>query len=100
VDLFDENMVEIASDIRAARADDSTFTTAAAYLTAKYVMIHEAAKWYVNDTNPKGDYAVLEWVSDFRSAGEFGRLNGVLDCDGNQVLQPTTNVGGGPVARP
>jgi len=93
-------MAEIASNITATRVDDSTFTTAAAYVAAKYVMIHRAAKWYVNDVSPKGDHAMLEWVSDFRSVGESGRLNGVLDCDGNQVSQPTTNAGGGPVAQP
>jgi hypothetical protein len=98
VDLYDQTMTLVASNITATRANDSTFTTGAAWHTAKWVQIHGAAKWYVNDTRPKGDFALLEWLSDFRSKGEYDRLTGVLDCSSTQVTRPTANVGGGDVA--
>ncbi len=100
VDLWDANMNPLASAVTATRVDDNTFTIANAQHTAAFVTIHGATAWYMNDTAPKGDYAVLEWMSDFRSAAEFGRLAGVLNCDGNQIAQPTTNAGGGPVTQP
>jgi hypothetical protein len=46
----------------------------------------------------KGDYVLLEWISDFRSFGESGRLGAVVDCDSAPVDAPTTNRGGGDVA--
>lgn len=97
VDLWDASMTSVASNITATRVDDTHFTTAAAYHTAKYVTIHGAAKWYMNDTMPKGDYAVLEWASDFRSKGEADRLAGLVDCDGSPLDAPTENIGGGDV---
>lgn len=99
VDLWDGNMVSVASNVTATRVDDSTFTTTSSHSTAKYVTITGTAKWYVNDSGPKGDYAVLEWLADLRSIGEWIRLNGVTDCSG-QVAQPANNVGGGPVTQP
>jgi hypothetical protein len=77
--------------------DDSTFTSDDSFPTAKWATSHGAPAWYVNDTRPKGDYALLKWASDLRSFGEFARLDGVLDCSSTQVTQPTTNAGGGPV---
>ena len=100
VDLWDASMTSVGSNITATRVDDSTFATASAHLTAAYVTIHGAPAWYVNDTRPKGDYAVLTWASDFRSVGEYGRLSTVVDCDGDPVAQPTTNAGGGPPTQP
>lgn len=100
IDLFDKDMNILTSDVAAARIDDSHFSIAGNLPNSRFVMIHGAAKWYMNDTGPKGDYALLEWLSDFRSNGEFARLTGVLDCSETQVAQPTQNVGGGPVTQP
>ena len=100
IDLFDVNMNMLAGNVTATRVDDSTFTIGSAQASAKYATIHAAAKWYMNDTTPKGDYAVLEWTSDFRSNGEYQRLSGVLDCEGNQVAQPITNASGVLVTQP
>ena len=48
--------------------------------------------------NSKGDYALLEWLADLRTFGEFTRLSGINDCSGAPVTGlPTTNAGGGPV---
>jgi hypothetical protein len=49
----------------------------------------------MNDDTPKGDYVMLEWLSDFRSQREFGRITGSVDCSGTQITLPTTNAGGG-----
>jgi len=100
VDLYDAAMTLLQSNVTATRVDDSHFTVApgSAAVSAAWCMINGAAKWYVNDDSPKGDYAVLEWLADFRSFGEFSRLNGLTDCDGSPVTgSPTTNAGGGPL---
>src|SRR6185312_9544821 len=97
VDLYDATMTAVATNITATRVDDSHFTTAAAYPGAVWVQIHGSEKYYVNDTDPKGAFAVMQWTSDFRSYGEYGRLTGQLDCDGAQVARPTENAGRGPV---
>jgi Putative Ig domain len=100
VDLWDADMVPVAGNVTATRMDDSHFTTTTAYPSARFITVTDAAKWYMNDTGPKGDYAVLEWLADYRSLGEYARLAGITDCSGTQVAQPTRNVGGGPVAQP
>ncbi len=99
IDWFDKDMTLLAANVTATRVSDATFTVASgsAAVSAAWCMIHNAAKYYINDTSPKGDYAKLEWLADFRSYGEFTRLNGTLDCSSTQVTQPSTNTGGGPV---
>src|SRR6185312_8340006 len=69
VDLYDTSMTLLQSNVTATRVDDSHFTVApgSAAVSAAWCVIHGAAKWYVNDESPKGDYAVLEWLADFRS---------------------------------
>jgi hypothetical protein len=100
LDLWDVNMALVAGNVTATRINDTQFSTVDSRPSAAFVTITGAAKWYVNDTAPKGDYAVLEWLADLRSIGEYGRLAGVTDCSSTQVPQPSTNVGGGPVAQP
>ena len=100
IDLYDSSMTLLQSDVTATRVDDSHFTVApgSAAVSAAWCMIHGAAKWYVNDESPKGDYAVLEWLADFRSFGEYARLSSATDCNGSPVTGlPTTNAGGGPL---
>lgn len=99
VDLWDASMALVASGVTATRVDDSHFTTTAAYATARYVTI-TGAKWYMNDTDSKGDYAVLTFASDFRTGGEITRLASVTDCAGDPVAAPTMNAGGGPASLP
>ena len=98
VDLWDANMTALATNVTATRVDDSQFSVVDAQPAARFVTITGAAKWYTNDTAAKGDYALLQWLADFRSAGEYNRLAGQLDCGGAQIPQPTENTGGGPVA--
>lgn len=100
VDLFDSSMTAVATNVTATRVDDTHFTIASGQPTAVFAMIHGAAKWYMNDTDPKGDYVELEWTSDFRTPGELARLTGILDCDGVQVALPTENAGGGDPSLP
>lgn len=102
VDIYDSTMTLLSSNKTATRVDDSTFTVVLgdAQPTAAFVMIHGAAAWYMNDTEPKGDYAVLEWLGDARSPGEYNRLLTAVDCAGTPITQPTENAGGGPVANP
>jgi hypothetical protein len=100
VDLYDTSMNLLTGNITATRADDAHFTVplADASVSAAWVQIHGAAKWYVNDSAPKGDYALLEWLADFRTLGEFSRLSNINDCSGAPVSGlPTANSGGGPV---
>jgi len=101
IDLYDASMALLQSDVTATRMDDSHFTVApeSAAISAAWCLIHDAAKWYVNDNSPKGDYAVLEWLADFRGFGEYSRLSGITDCDGAPVSGlPTANAGGGPLS--
>jgi len=98
VDIYDASMTALATNVTATRIDDSSYSTSASYPTAAWVQITGSAKWYVNDADPKGDYTIDEWKSDFRSFGEYGRLTGILDCSGTQVARPTTNAGGGPIS--
>lgn len=110
VDLWDNNMNLIAGGVTATRKDDYSFKTPVAYPTTAYVTITGAPKWYMSDADPKGDYAYLTWMSDFRTAGisngidtpsgEFVRTTGITDCNGNQISQPAANAGGGPVQNP
>lgn len=100
VDLYDASMNLLAGNVTATRVDDTHFTvpSGSAAASAAWVQIHGAAKWYVNDANSKGDYALLEWLADLRTFGEFTRLSGINDCSGAPVTGlPTTNAGGGPV---
>jgi hypothetical protein len=98
IDLFDKDMTPLVTNVTATRIDDTHFTVApgSAAVAAAWCTIH-AVKYYINDTAPKGDYAKLEWLADFRSFGEYNRLAGVLDCSSTQISQPSTNTGGGPV---
>jgi hypothetical protein len=100
VDLWDASMILVAGDVTATRVDDSHFSLPTSYPGARFVTSAGAPKWYLNDTAPKGDYAVLEWLADLRSIGEWNRLNDVTDCSSTQVPQPSTNLGGGPVTQP
>lgn len=95
VDLWDATMTSVASNVTATRIDDSNFSTSAAHTSAKYVTIHGGPAWYMNDNRPKGDYLLLQWTSDFRTPGEYGRLSTTVDCDGSPVSLPTENAGGG-----
>jgi hypothetical protein len=97
VDLLDASMTAVATNITATRIDDSNFSIPTSHPSAAWCVIH-GEKYYINDTSPKGDYARLEWLADFRSFGEFSRLSGILDCSSTQVVQPSTNAGGGPVS--
>lgn len=72
----------------------------ATYSQEAWINSHGAPPYYINDTAPKGDYAFLQWLADYRSSGEYARLAGITDCSDAQVPQPTTNVGGGPVTQP
>jgi len=97
VDLYDATMTAVATNVTATRISDTQFSTVASYATVAWVQIHGAAKHYVNDTDSKGDFTVLDWLADLRSIGEWNRLGGKVDCSGTQVTRPTANVGGGPV---
>lgn len=98
IDVYDAAMTLLAGAVTATRISDTQFSLPAPYPSAAFVTIHGAPKWYVNDECPKGDYAVLEWLADFRSFGEYSRLSGISDCSGSPVTGlPTTNLGGGPL---
>ncbi len=100
IDVFDASMSSLASNVTATRVDDSHFTTVSSYPTAAWVQIHGAPAWYMNDTQTKGDFLFLQWISDNRSIGEYTRLTGQVDCDGDPLTQPSENAGGGPVTQP
>jgi hypothetical protein len=98
IDLYDSVMVLLASNVTATRISDTQCSIPSPHPSAAFITIHGASKWYGNDVGPKGDYAVLEWNSDFRSFGEYTRLSSLTDCAGSPVtLLPTTNTGGGPL---
>ncbi len=98
IDLYDASMTLLASDVAATRISDTQCSTLSPHSSAAFMAIHGAANWFVNDASPKGDYAILEWLADFRSFGEYSRLNGLADCDGSPITGlPTSNAGGGPL---
>jgi len=89
VDIYDASMTLLASNVTASPTtprDDGKFMLAAAYSTAAYVLIHGAPAYYFNDSDPKYDFVLLQWWSDFRNGinapSEYTRLGGALDCDG------------------
>jgi hypothetical protein len=88
LDFYDINMSLIATQT-ATRVSDTVFTTTAPVASAEFVMVHgNPAQWYVNDTSTKGDFATLEWLWDWRTNGEYGRLAGETDCDGSHPSGP------------
>jgi hypothetical protein len=80
VDLYDASMTAVATNVTATRVDDTHFTTAAAYATAVWAQIHGSPKYYVDDSDFKGDYTVLQWWFDYRPAGEQAAAR--KQCDG------------------
>jgi len=98
IDLYSSEMILLAENVIAARISDTQFSIPSVQTSAAFATIHGAAKWYVNDSSPKGDYVLLEWLADFRTFGEFTRLSAINDCSGAPVTGlPTANAGGGPV---
>lgn len=88
IDIYDASMNLLGTDT-ATRVDDSHFTTPNAYPKAAFVTI-SGVKYCFNDSDPKGDYAVLEWSSDFRNPGEGNRLASAADCNNNPIPLPAT----------
>src|ERR1019366_6768698 len=79
---------------------DTHFTLDVNYPGAAFAMINGSPTWDFKDDTPKGHYAVLEYLYDIRTGsdewgGEFGRLAGVTDCDGNNppTGSPAKNYG-------
>jgi hypothetical protein len=93
VDVYDAGMALLASNVTATRVSDTMFTLPTNYPTAVWVTIHGAAAWYWDDTQRKGDFTAYQWLADYRTNSEAGRLAGVLDCSGAQVARPPANYG-------
>lgn len=97
VDFYDASMTLLSGGAgdTATRATDSTFTASVGYPTATYVMIHGAPDYKWDDNLRKGDFAVFQWLFDYRTAGEIVRLASVTDCAGNNPPSggPTANNG-------
>lgn len=92
IDIFNVGMSSVAANVTATRTSDSKFTVATPYASAAFVTIH-AQDFKFCDNYPKGDYIYLEWLHDFRTNQENGRLNTTVDCDGDPVDFPATNFG-------
>lgn len=69
------------------------FVAAGDHSAAKYV-VSNGFKPQWDDTGSKGDVVTAEWLIDPRKGGEYGRLDGVTDCDGAQVTRPTPDFSG------
>ncbi len=100
IDIWDKDMNLLAGNVTATIINSAEFAIAVSQPKAAFITITGAPKWYMNDTDPKGDFLKLEWTSDNRSPGEASRLAPVTDCDGNPVAAPAKNAGGGPVSNP
>jgi hypothetical protein len=87
VDIYNASMTLLASSVTATRSgsgDSPTqFTTATAYPTAAWVIIHGAPDWCWDDNGRKGDFVYLDWTWNYRLPGEVSRLAGQTDCSGN-----------------
>jgi len=96
VDIYDQTMTLLASGVTATRISDTKFTVGTSYATAFFVMIHGAPAYQYCDDYPKGDFVYLEWLYDWRTNGEIGRLSGVTDCGGHTPPSgsPTTTNNG------
>jgi len=92
VDIYDASYTLLATNVTATRVNDSSFTTVTAYPTATWVT-NTGVKYYFDDEFPKGDFAILQWLFDYRTNGERGRLVGEVDCSGTQIAQPAANYG-------
>ncbi|HSY18506.1 MAG TPA: hypothetical protein VK815_09245, partial [Candidatus Acidoferrales bacterium] len=95
VDICAADMTVLAAAVAVTRVSDTTFTVPTALATiasAKYLVTHGAPAWYWDDNGIKGDFVVHQWLSDFRTNGEAGRLDGINDCNGNPAA-PAGNRG-------
>lgn len=93
-----EAMTVLQSAIAVNRTDDTHFTVGVAIslLTgAAYIVSHGAANWYWDDNGRKGDFATFQWLYDYRTNSEEGRLAGVTDCGGHMppTGSPAANTG-------
>ena len=109
VDLCDGLMNSLASNLAPTASSTTTFKVTATYATiagAKWVCLFGAlpgesaagvAKWYWGDMAGKGNFVLMEWISDKRTAGEAGRLGTTTatytDCNGT-VWDVPYNTGG------
>ena len=109
VDLCDGLMNSLASNLAPTASSTTTFKVTATYATiagAKWVCLFGAlpgesaagvAKWYWGDMAGKGNFVLMEWISDKRTAGEAGRLGTTTatytDCNGTGWAVPY-NTGG------
>jgi hypothetical protein len=93
VDIYDDGYSLLASSEPATRVNDTTFTTATAYPSARWIQIHGSPAYYFADNYPKGDFVTLQFTHDLRTNGEAARLAGVVDCDGDPVARPSENYG-------
>ena len=87
VDIYNASMTLLASSVTATRSgsgDSPTqFTTATAYPTAAWVIIHGAPDWCWDDNGRKGDFVYLDWTWNYRLPGEVSRLATATDCSAN-----------------
>lgn len=91
---FCDGLMNVLATQTSTRVSDTVFTTTSAVPNSAFVVIHSnPAKWYMNDAITKGDVVTLEWLWDFRTNGEYGRVNGILDCSGDQITEPVENYG-------
>ena len=93
IDLYTAaGMTSFAANVTATRVSDTIFTLPTAY-AVDYVMIHGAPDFSLNTQAPKGDFAWVEWLCDFRnnSTGEPNRLGfgSATDCAGTALLPAT-----------
>ena len=106
VDLCDGLMNALASNLAPTASSTTTFNVTAAYATiagAKWACLYGAlpgeggTPWYWGDSAGKGNFVLMEWVADKRTAGEAGRLGTTAatytDCNGT-VWDVPYNTGG------
>ena len=105
VDLCDAGMNPLVTNLSpASGASASSVTVVATYAEVKdaaWLCLYGAldsdpvigsssdhtrvARWYWNDVAGKGNYVLLDWTADYRTAGEANRLNGATDCSGDPL---------------
>jgi hypothetical protein len=110
VNLCSDTMTALAGDLIPTASSTTTFVVTATFAdvsAAKWVTLYGAlpgdptqtgvARWYWDDTAGKGNFVLMEWTADKRTAGEAGRLkttsSSYTDCNGKVWTVPYTTGG-------
>ena len=92
IDIFDNTMTVVASNLAVMRIDDTHFTVnanAGSLTNAAWIMSHDAPNFSWDDQYPKGDYVYHDWTYWPRLICEAVRFNTLVNsCNSSNCSCP------------